>query len=86
MQSLDAQELYKAAQALIDKMRDDPIFVGIATDLEIKTPQINVDIQRDLASLNGNQRERSGAKPISVLLRKQDFAHSDPHRPVRPHP
>lgn len=53
MQSLDAEELYKAAEKLIEKMRNDPIFQGISTDLEIKTPQLNLDIQRDLASTLG---------------------------------
>ena len=53
IQSLTTPELYKSAQTLYDKMREDPIFSGIATDLENKTPQINVDIQRELASSLG---------------------------------
>lgn len=53
MQSLDSDALYKSADALYQKMRDDPTFVGISTDLEIKTPQLNMDIQRDLASTLG---------------------------------
>ena len=36
MQSLDTQELYKAADVLFNKMRDDPTFQGLSTDLEIK--------------------------------------------------
>lgn len=53
MQSLDPKDLYTSAEALYDRMRDDPMFQGISTDLEIKTPQINLDIQRDLASSLG---------------------------------
>lgn len=53
MQSLDSQELYRAADELYNRMREDPIFQGISTDLEIKTPQINLDIQRELASTLG---------------------------------
>lgn len=53
MQSLDSKELYKAADALFEKMREDPVFQGLSTDLEIKTPQINLDIQRELASTLG---------------------------------
>lgn len=49
IQSLDAQALYKGAQALFDKMRSDPMFQGISTDLEIETPQWNLKIDRDLA-------------------------------------
>lgn len=53
MQSLDQNLLYDAAENLITKMRDDPTFQGISTDLEIKTPQINLELQRDLASTLG---------------------------------
>jgi|LakMenEpi03Aug12_release.lakeMendotaPanAssembly.Ray.scaffolds.fasta_scaffold31789_3 HAE1 family hydrophobic/amphiphilic exporter-1 len=49
VQSLDAGELYRSAEKLIGKMRADPLFQGISTDLEIKTPQLTLDIQRDQA-------------------------------------
>jgi HAE1 family hydrophobic/amphiphilic exporter-1 len=49
IQSLDTDELYKSAEALLDKMREDPLFQGISTDLEIKTPQIDVEIERNRA-------------------------------------
>jgi len=49
MQSLDSQQLYKASLDLMDKMRQDSTFVGITSDLEIKTPQINLTIDRDQA-------------------------------------
>lgn len=57
MQSLDTEALYKGAAALYDRMRDDPTFQGISTDLEIKTPQWNMDIQRDVASTLGIQAQ-----------------------------
>lgn len=53
IQSLDAEVLYSSAQNLLDKMRLDPIFQGVSSDLEIKTPQVNMDINRDLASTLG---------------------------------
>lgn len=53
MESLDQKPLYTAAEALITKMKNDPIFQGIATDLEIKTPQVNLAIDRDQASTLG---------------------------------
>lgn len=53
IQSLDPDELYKSATQLIEKMRDDPMFQGISTDLEIKTPQLNLELQRDVASTLG---------------------------------
>lgn len=53
MQSLDAKELYAGAQTLMEKMRADPIFSSISTDLEVKTPQLNFEIERDQASALG---------------------------------
>lgn len=53
IQSLDTDALYAGAEKLIEKMRNDPTFQAISTDLEIKTPQINLDIDRDLASTLG---------------------------------
>ncbi len=49
MQSLDDKQLYEASSALIEKMRNDPTFVGVSTDLEIKTPQTMIEINRDQA-------------------------------------
>lgn len=53
IQSLDSAELYKSSAKLMEKMRDDPMFQGISTDLEIKTPQLNLELQRDVASTLG---------------------------------
>lgn len=53
IESLDSDELYRSSTVLIDKMRDDPFFQGISTDLEIKTPQLTVDLKRDQASALG---------------------------------
>lgn len=49
LQSLDTEALYKAGEDLLNRMRNDPIFQGITSDLEIKTPQLNVNILRDQA-------------------------------------
>lgn len=49
MQSLDSKQLYHDSDILYQKMRDDPMFQGVSTDLEVKTPQVNLDIQRDYA-------------------------------------
>ncbi|WP_068467969.1 efflux RND transporter permease subunit [Candidatus Protochlamydia phocaeensis] len=53
MQSLDQDELYRGADALLQKMRQDPLFQGVSTDLEIKTPQQTLVIDRDQASALG---------------------------------
>ena len=53
IQSLNAESLYKSASILIEKMRNDPVFQGISTDMEIKTPQITLNIDREQASALG---------------------------------
>lgn len=49
MQGLDSDLLYDSAQKLIEAMNKDSLFQGISTDLEIKTPQLNLEINRDQA-------------------------------------
>lgn len=53
IQSLDSEELYRSSTKLIETMRNDPMFQGISTDLEIKTPQLNLELHRDVASTLG---------------------------------
>ena len=57
LQSLDTQSLYKSAEALYQKMMNIPGFVGVNSDLEIHTPQLNVEILRDQAALLGISAE-----------------------------
>lgn len=57
IQSLDPEQLYQSAAKLIEKMRDEPIFQGVSTDLEIKTPQLNLELERDIASTLGIDSE-----------------------------
>jgi len=54
LQSLSTQDLYVSAQELIAKMNaESEIFEGITSDLEIKTPQLYVEILRNQASSLG---------------------------------
>lgn len=50
LQSLDAKTLYKAAETMLLSMGTLPRLTSISTDLEIKQPQVNVEILRDRAS------------------------------------
>lgn len=62
IQSLNLEDLYESAETLIDKMKNDPIFQDVSSDLEIKTPQLNIEIQRDVAStlgINANALEQA---------------------------
>lgn len=53
IQSLDQQSLYESANALFNKMKSDSTFQALSTDLEIKTPQTLVEINRNQASALG---------------------------------
>lgn len=53
MEGLNPNELYQAGDALFSKMKQDPMFLGVNTDLEIKTPQLNIEVLRDQASALG---------------------------------
>ncbi len=53
LQSTDLQELYRWAPILLEKIRGLPGFQDVNTDLQITSPQIIVDIDRDRASALG---------------------------------
>jgi HAE1 family hydrophobic/amphiphilic exporter-1 len=53
LQSTDIQELYKYAPLFADKLQDLPGFQDVTTDLQLKNPQVNVEIDRDKAATLG---------------------------------
>jgi HAE1 family hydrophobic/amphiphilic exporter-1 len=53
MQSPDRPALYAAAQSLEKALRDVPGIEDLTSDLEITSPQINIDIDRDKAAALG---------------------------------
>lgn len=53
VQSPDLEELYKYAPMLEDKMRAMPEIQDVTSDLELKNPQVNVEIDRDKAAVLG---------------------------------
>ena len=53
LQSPDIKDLYHYAPLLEDKMRTLPGLVDVTSDLQIKNPQVNVEINRDKASTLG---------------------------------
>ncbi len=53
LQSPDTEELYEHAPLLEAKMRELPGFQDVTSDLQIKNPQVNVEIDRDKASALG---------------------------------
>ena len=54
----DTGELYRAAPLLEAKLREQDSLVDVATDLQLKNPQIEVDINRDKASSLGVTAEQ----------------------------
>src|SRR2546428_756615 len=58
LQATDLQELYRWAPILYDKMRTLPGFTDVNTDLQIASPQVTVDIDRDKASALGVTAEQ----------------------------
>ncbi len=53
LQSPDTVDLYRSAMELEDKMRALPQLQDVTSDLQIKNPQINIEINRDKASALG---------------------------------
>lgn len=53
LQSPNTKELYTYAPLLEAKLRELPILQDVTSDLQIKNPQVNIDINRDKASALG---------------------------------
>ncbi len=53
LQSPDMNELYKYAPLLEAKLKDMPELQDVASDLQIKSPQVSININRDKASVLG---------------------------------
>jgi len=53
LQSPDMNELYKYAPLLEAKLKDMPGLQDVASDLQIKSPQVSININRDKASVLG---------------------------------
>jgi HAE1 family hydrophobic/amphiphilic exporter-1 len=53
LQDTDVNELFHWAPILMDKIAQQPGFQDVTTDLQIKSPQVNVEIDRDKAAALG---------------------------------
>lgn len=53
LQGINSEHIYESARKLLAKMRQLPMFLGVNSDLEIDTPQINVKLLRDQAAQHG---------------------------------
>ncbi len=53
LQDTDVNELFHWAPLLLDKLKQEPVFQDINTDLQIASPQVNVEIDHDKAAALG---------------------------------
>src|SRR5205814_8817298 len=75
LQDSDTAELYKAASAFEEKVRSLPGLEDVSSDLQLRNPQIRIDMDRDKISklgLNANQVETAlynayGSRQISQI-------------------
>ncbi len=58
LQSPDTEELYKYAAIMEQKIQELPGFQDITSDLQIKNPKVNINIQRDKAATLGITAEQ----------------------------
>jgi HAE1 family hydrophobic/amphiphilic exporter-1 len=58
MQSPDTAELYAHAAELETKLRQVPLLLDVTSDLQLKNPQVQIDIDRDKASALGITAEQ----------------------------
>jgi len=69
LQGPDIEELYRTAPRLADRVRELPGFQDVTTDLQIKNPQISVQIDRNKAStlgISANQIEAALANSYAA--------------------
>jgi hydrophobic/amphiphilic exporter-1 (mainly G- bacteria), HAE1 family len=80
LQSPDLNDLYEHAPVLQDKIKALPGFLDVTSDLEIKNPQVNVEIDRDRAAMLGVTAEQIedalytayGTRQISTIYASND--------------
>jgi hydrophobic/amphiphilic exporter-1 (mainly G- bacteria), HAE1 family len=58
LQSPDTQDLYKYAPIMLEKIKALPGLVDVTTDLELRNPQVTVEIDRDKAAILGLTAEQ----------------------------
>jgi multidrug efflux pump subunit AcrB len=72
----DTAELYRSADRLVERLRELDILQDVTSDLQLKNPELNVEIDRDLASsmqISADQIETAlfnayGSRQISTIL------------------
>jgi HAE1 family hydrophobic/amphiphilic exporter-1 len=76
LQSADLQELYEVSRVMESRMRELPVIQDISSDLQVRNPQLRIDVDRDRAAalgLNISQVQNAlynafGSRQISTIL------------------
>jgi HAE1 family hydrophobic/amphiphilic exporter-1 len=53
MQDIDLKELYASSQKLVAALQKDPLLIDVNSDLDLSTPSVNVEIDRERAASLG---------------------------------
>ena len=53
MQDIDLKELYASSQKLVDALQRDPMLIDVNSDLDLSTPSVNIEIDRQRAATLG---------------------------------
>jgi hydrophobic/amphiphilic exporter-1 (mainly G- bacteria), HAE1 family len=80
LMSSDVNALYDGSEALVARLRDDPMLQDVSSDLQIKNPQVSVIIDRERASALGvtaQQIEETlydayGSRQVSTIYTPND--------------
>ncbi len=80
LQGADIQALYAGADALLARLRDLPDLQDVTSDLQIKNPQVSVEIDREAAAALGVSAERIeqalydayGSRQVSTIYTQSD--------------
>ncbi|WP_147820220.1 efflux RND transporter permease subunit [Salidesulfovibrio onnuriiensis] len=51
--SADSKQLYKSAEAFEEELRGNNLLMGVTSDLQVSSPQVEINIDRDMASSLG---------------------------------
>ena len=82
LQSPDTEELYRYAPVLEARLRQLPELQDVTSDLQIKNPQVKVEIDRDKASALGVTAQQIEDALYTRLRFPADLDHLCPQQPV----
>ena len=80
LQSPDTNELYRYASDLEAKMRELPGLQDVSSDLQMKSPQIDIEINKDKASALGISAQQVENALSTAYAGTTDLHHPDPQQ------